>query len=280
MKVRRLGLVGFMICMAGLLCVSPSVLASFHDNGNGTVSDTSTGLMWQQDTARDEWGDYDHMTWEEALDYCEVLSLGGHTDWRLPNIKELDSLMDLSRYSPAINTVYFPNTLPDGYWSSTTCAQRPGYTWTLYFSEGLEDWRNKSGSYCVRAVRDGQGESFPVPDIKANGSDGPVEIALSEALSVTIELDPGDYPGVQADWWCVADTPFGWYYYDDTGTWLPGLYVSYQGPLFILTPPLEVLSMYGLPIGGYTFYFGVDGNRNGNLDEPLYYDSVEVSITP
>ena len=61
------GFVGFMICMAGLLCISPSVLASFHDNGNGTVSDTSTGLMWQQDSARDEWGNYDTMTWEEAL---------------------------------------------------------------------------------------------------------------------------------------------------------------------------------------------------------------------
>jgi spore coat protein U-like protein len=102
----------------------------------------------------------------------------------------------------------------------------------------------------------------PIPDIKANGSDGSITITISDTLSVTIELDPGDYPGVQADWWCVADTPLGWYYYDDTGTWLPGFYVSYQGPLFTLTPPLEVLSMSGLPIGGYTFYFGVDGNRN------------------
>jgi len=120
----------------------------------------------------------------------------------------------------------------------------------------------------------------PAPDIKANGSDGPVSIPEGDPISVTIELDPGDYPGVQADWWCLAYAPFGWYYYDDTGTWLPGFYVSYQGPLFSLIPPLEVLSMYGLPIGGYTFYFGVDSNRNGNLDEPLYYDSVEVNITP
>jgi hypothetical protein len=121
---------------------------------------------------------------------------------------------------------------------------------------------------------------FPLPDIKANGYDGPVSIPEGDPISITIELDPGIYPGIQADWWCAADTPFGWYYYDDTGTWLPGFYVSYQGPLFTLTPPFEVLSMSGLPIGGYTFYFGVDGNRNGNLDEPLYYDSVEVSITP
>jgi len=125
------------------------------------------------------------------------------------------------------------------------------------------------------------GTDDPSPDIKANGSDGPVGITLGNSLSVTIELDPGIYTGYAADWWCVADAPFGWYYYDAaTEGWLPGFKVSYQGPLFNLTPPSEVLNLFDLPLGGYTFYFGVDGNRNGNLDEPLYYDSVEVNITP
>jgi parallel beta-helix repeat protein len=121
----------------------------------------------------------------------------------------------------------------------------------------------------------------PLPDIKANGSDGPITISTSDTLSITIELDPGIYPGVPADWWCLADAPFGWYYYNAIiKEWLPRFYVSYQGPLFTLTPPLEVLSMSGLPTGSYSFYFGVDGSSNGNLDGPLYYDSVEVNITP
>jgi len=123
----------------------------------------------------------------------------------------------------------------------------------------------------------------PSPDIKANGSDGPVDLSYGETLSVTIELDPGDYTDYQADWWCVAEVPFPpwWYYYDAiTEDWLSGFKVSYQGPLFELTPPSEVLNTSDLPIGSYTFYFGVDTNRNGNLDEPLYYDSVEVDITP
>ena len=124
-------------------------------------------------------------------------------------------------------------------------------------------------------------DKLPNPDIKANGSYGPVEISNGETLSITIGLDPGIYPGYQADWWVLADTPFGWYYYDaGTEDWLPGFHVSYQGPLFELTPSSEVLNTSELPTGGYTFYFGVDGNRNGNLDEPLYYDSVEVTITP
>jgi len=123
-------------------------------------------------------------------------------------------------------------------------------------------------------------EGEPLPDIKANGSDGPLEIDPDETLSVTIELNPGIYPGYPADWWVLADAPFGWYYYDaGTETWLPGFKVSYQGPLFELTPPSEVLNTSTLPTGGYTFYFGVDGNRNGNLDEPLYYDSVDVIKT-
>jgi Leucine-rich repeat (LRR) protein len=105
----------------------------------------------------------------------------------------------------------------------------------------------------------------PVPDIKANGSDGPVSILEGDPISVTIELDPGDYPGVQADWWVVAGTPFGWYYYNVSGgSWIPGFSVTYQGPLFTLAPPLEVLSMYGLPIGGYTFYFGAGSRLFGS----------------
>ncbi len=118
------------------------------------------------------------------------------------------------------------------------------------------------------------------PKIKANGSDGPIQIAHGQPLSVTIELDAGNSPGMPADWWCVADTAFGWYYYHNSGTWRPGFQVSYQGPLFDLSPPLEVLNISDLPMGSYTFYFGIDGSSNGKLDQPLYYDDVEISITP
>ena len=51
---------------------------AFTDNGNGTITDTATGLMWQKGSSSS-----DH-TWEEALSYCERLNLGGYTDWRLP----------------------------------------------------------------------------------------------------------------------------------------------------------------------------------------------------
>jgi hypothetical protein len=175
----------------------------------------------------------------------------------------------------------------------------PGYIWVTLPNEFLAPYlmSNQSGfikavaasfntwpiSYVDLVPNDGslQVGLTAVADIKANSSDGPVSIPSGNSLSVTIELDPRIYAGYQADWWCVADAPFGWYYYDaGTEEWMPGFQVSYQGPLFELTPPSEVLNVSDLPIGGYTFYFGVDGNRNGNLDEPLYYDSVEMTITP
>ncbi|MEW6608338.1 MAG: right-handed parallel beta-helix repeat-containing protein [bacterium] len=117
----------------------------------------------------------------------------------------------------------------------------------------------------------------PVPDIKANGSDG--TITTSGTVSITIELNSGGYAGQNADWWHVAETPFGWYRYQVSGnTWVPGLTVSYQGPLFNLTPPFNTLNT-PLPSGTYIIYFGVDMNMNGGIDfDSLYYDRVVVIV--
>jgi hypothetical protein len=121
----------------------------------------------------------------------------------------------------------------------------------------------------------------PAPDIKANGSDGAITISQSEKLSVTVELNLSTRASENADWWVVAETPFEWYYYDvNRDSWKPGLICTYGGPLFDL-PPYDVLNMSGLPTGDYTFYFGVDMVMNGSLDmSDIYYDSVEVEITP
>lgn len=126
--------------------------SNFVDNGDGTVTDTSTGLMWQQETAGS-------MNWEGAISYCENLSLAGYDDWRLPNRNELQSLVDYSRDGPAIDTSYFPNTMSSYYWSSTTNASTYA-AWLLYFNAGhVHSYDNSSTSY-VRAVRGGQSGSL------------------------------------------------------------------------------------------------------------------------
>lgn len=133
------------------------------------------------------------------------------------------------------------------------------------------------------------GEAYTVtqvgagPDIKVNGSDGPVTPRVN--LSVTIALDPGTFSGVPVDWWLAADTPLGWFYYNILG-WVfvgdpSGLLTTRQGPLFNLTPPIEILNIPVsiLPSGTSRFYFAVDMDMNGVLDtDKMVFDLVEVIV--
>ena len=121
---------------------------SYTDNGNGTVTNTSTGLMWQQIGSSG--------TWEQALSYCENLSLADYTDWRLPTIKELRSLVDYSRLNPAISKTYFPDAVSSFYWASTTLASGTNGAWGVDFDYGGDGHDDKHTSYYVRAVRGGQ----------------------------------------------------------------------------------------------------------------------------
>ncbi len=101
------------------------------DNGDGTVTDAFTGLMWQQETP-------DFMkNWNDALAYGENLSLAGYADWRLPNEEELRSVADYGRYTPAIDTDYFEDTATFSYyWSSTTYNISSASEWCFSFNEG------------------------------------------------------------------------------------------------------------------------------------------------
>ncbi len=91
----------------------------FTDNNDGTVTDQATGLMWQQ---TDSAGG---LNWEEALAYAENLELAGHSDWRLPNAKELQSIVDYSAI-PAIDQKFLKmSNLDAWYWSSTTHLDGP-----------------------------------------------------------------------------------------------------------------------------------------------------------
>ena len=103
---------------------TPEPAQTYTDNGNGTVTDNLTGLIWEQKTddggSRDKDNTY---TWKDALAYCENLVLGNQSDWRMPTPKEIERLVDLSKGSPPrIDTTYFPNTSNGLYWTGTTCA--------------------------------------------------------------------------------------------------------------------------------------------------------------
>jgi hypothetical protein len=126
---------------------------SYTVNGDGTVTDAFTGLMWQQA------GSSNTMSWENALAYSESLATGDFTDWRLPTIKELRSLVDYTHDNPSINTKYFPNTSPF-YWSSTTYEIDPGLSRGVDFLYGSSSISHKAYIYYARAVRGGQPVSY------------------------------------------------------------------------------------------------------------------------
>jgi hypothetical protein len=141
-----------MVMLVMLFCSGAVFAASFVNNGNGTVTDNKTGLVWQQ-------AEPGYMTWDSALSYCEGLPLGGKTDWRLPNIKELESITDDTRYYPAIDTSFFPGAYASVYWSSTTIADVPNYAWVVdfYFVNGFVNGTYKDyNDMYVRCVRGGQ----------------------------------------------------------------------------------------------------------------------------
>jgi hypothetical protein len=127
-----------------VLCVRGAQLPSddFTDNGNGTVTNSRTSLMWQKES------DNVPRPLGEAIGYCESLDFAGFQDWRLPNIKELHSIVKFGN-SPAIDQTFFPDTSKGSFWSST-------YAWGIIFREGQLVPYDSTGEGYVRCARGGQ----------------------------------------------------------------------------------------------------------------------------
>ena len=117
----------------------------------------------------------------------------------------------------------------------------------------------------------------PVPDIKANGSDGPVIVSLGEPFTLTVQLDPGSMGGEEADWYLGVNVG-GWHHYELSKVWTPGIDTTHQGRLFNLNPR-NISGKSDLPIGSHTFYFAVDTVMNGSLNmDQIYLDRVKMTV--
>jgi len=100
-------------------CVRADNGAAYHnmeyvDNNNGTITEKVTNRMWQKEL------DFNRRKWEDSIQYCENLNLGGHDDWRLPDFKELKSIVNFNKVNPSIDEEFFPNTpMKFMFWTST-----------------------------------------------------------------------------------------------------------------------------------------------------------------
>ncbi len=151
-----------------VMCVRGNIeygVNNYIDNGDGTITDLATGLMWQQDDSGVG------MMWQDALEYAESSMLAGYDDWRLPSVKELQSILDYTRSpdttaSAAIDPLFHvtPMTNEEGaadfphYWSSTTHAGYPNHgdaASYVAFGRGLGymngEWRDVHGAGCQRS---------------------------------------------------------------------------------------------------------------------------------
>ena len=133
----------------------------FLVHGNGTVTDTATGLIWAQcaeglsGSACTE-GTAAIFTWADALIRARDSTHAGYTDWRLPNVKELSSIVEERCYDPAINLAVFPNTPSSYFWSASPYGYSSGFAWYVSFGDGGAYGSNRSNYYHVRLVRSGQ----------------------------------------------------------------------------------------------------------------------------
>jgi len=154
--------------LISLLCciATPALAANYSDNGDGTVTDSTTGLTWTRCSMGQTWdgsacaGTPAKYTWTQANALTGQVSFGGYSDWRLPNIRELQTIVDLQALSisvyPSIDGATFPNTPASYFWSTSTSAYNSNSGWDVDFYSGASNQSAKISTFHVRLVRAGQ----------------------------------------------------------------------------------------------------------------------------
>ncbi|MBK9606219.1 MAG: DUF1566 domain-containing protein [Betaproteobacteria bacterium] len=167
--------------------------SAFTNHGDSTLTHGLTGLMWKQcvqglSGAGCAIGAASAMPWRAALAAAAADTTAGHSDWRLPNEKELDSIVESCGDTPAINQAVFPATPSASFWSGSSRATSPAFAWIVGFDSGGIALGSKTTNRYVRLVRSGHSmASFD-----------------AQARQVVVEyLDTADFP----------DSPGGHFFY-------------------------------------------------------------------
>lgn len=160
---------------------TPIILTDRYTNQqDGTFRDELTNLVWQQTALTDS------ITWEDALHYADTSTLGAHSDWRLPNVKEIQSLNEESHFGPSINTNYIMNVGVGKVWSSTTLPNQTTKAWYLDTQYGITTYQYKINKLKVLLVR---GPEPPaIPSTVNDEFSIPAEHAFPNPFHNTIQL--------------------------------------------------------------------------------------------
>lgn len=149
-------------CRNDILPSTPS--EDFTLRTDGTVAHNPTGLVWMRCSLGQNWdgvtcsGLVSTYSWPEALQAANSYSYAGYSDWRLPSKNELQSIVEDRCWGPAINTIIFPNTPSDWFWSSSPSAASLNNVWSVHFFYGghFNDYGPESDdNKIVRLVRAG-----------------------------------------------------------------------------------------------------------------------------
>lgn len=150
--------ISYAVCNTTITPTAPNSRYQLLNNAT-EVKDLKTNLIWQRCSLGQTWsgtsctGTATQYTWADALKTAQ--SIGG--SWRLPNIKELQSLVERACSAPAINEAIFSNTSSDAYWSSSMYPHDSDFVFIVNFKFGGDgNFYFKSGNYYVRLIRDSQ----------------------------------------------------------------------------------------------------------------------------
>ncbi|SMP62716.1 Protein of unknown function [Desulfonatronum zhilinae] len=145
-KIFTTAALAFMLCLTWMVMSGEAQAQRFTDNGNGTVTDTVTGLMWTKDANPFGW-----LNWDDAMSRCSSFSVSGIGGWRLPSRDELVAL-----YHAIQGEHPFTGVQSCNYWSSTTSADNTDNAWVVNMLHGFVDTYLKSYTNHVWPVRAGQ----------------------------------------------------------------------------------------------------------------------------
>ncbi|MBL1214363.1 MAG: DUF1566 domain-containing protein [Ignavibacteriae bacterium] len=231
---------------------------NFSNNGDGTISDNATGLMWMQNDSQSG------MNWEDALSFAENLDFAGYSDWRLPNVKELQSIVDYTcspgttnsaAIDPLFNSTQITNEAGEAdypsYWSGTTHAKwsivSGGFASYVSFGRAMDyigNWQDVHGAGAQRSdLKIGDPSEFSLEQNFPNPFNPTTQILVSIPESGNYTLKVYNILGQEVATLLNDQVSAGNYnFYFDASSLTSGIYIySLTGNNFTQTKKMTLL---------------------------------------